>query len=424
MSRPQGTAVVAHAALKSHGMSWGMKLVAALFAVFLFVGTAGACVYVDLHSRVQNAVLDTSSFQTGDDYELEADPFSGRAVNLLVIGVDSRTDQDENIVGGSGDDETMRSDTTLLMHISADRSEVTVVSIPRDLLTTIPSCVAADGSQTSESYGQFNWAFQYGAQTDNIAAGVACTQATTELLTGLTIDGFVVIDFTGFTELMEIVGTVEICVEEAVSDSHSGLELEAGCQELDPYQALAYARARYSLGDGSDVSRIGRQQELLGAMVQEILGANLLTDLSQLYSFVRGVLDTIYVSSSLADIGELVSLANSLSSIDTSNIRFVTMPTTTAASDPNRLEAYEPYASALWSALQNDTVLPAGIVYTDLDNNEFTMGDDGEPQEGADLIAYGVGRYVSSTEESTGTSEDSYSGSDTSGYGYGYGGNG
>lgn len=415
----------AHAAVKPFGLDLVTKVVAGLFATVLFVGTVGIIVYRDLNSRLNDAVLDTSNLgasvlQSG--YDVVDDPFEGRAVNILVSGVDSRTDQDSNIVNSSGSDDTMRSDTTLLVHISADRDSMTIVSIPRDLLTTIPSCTRSDGTQTYESYGQFNWAFQYGAVTDDIASGIACTQATTELLTGIPIDGFVVVDFTGFTEMVEALGTVEICIDEDIDDSHTGLQLEAGCHELDKYEALAYARVRYTVGDGSDVSRIGRQQQLLGAMFSQILDANMLTDLPSLYSFARSALNTMYVSSSLSSLSDLVSLANSLRLISTENIRFVTMPTTTAASDPNRLDAYEPYASQLWAALLADEDLPAGIIYSDLDNNQYTMGDDGEAQSGANQIAYGVGTYTPSSElesDSSGTSSGTGR-SDTTGGSAGY----
>lgn len=413
-----------HAQVKPFGMTVAAKVFAALLAVVLFVGTAAACVYADLLSRFQNAVLDTSDLGASvlDSYDLVDDPFEGRAVNLLVAGVDSRTDQDENIVNSSSSDATMRSDTTLLVHISADRENITVVSIPRDLLVTIPACTLSDGTTTYESYGQFNWAFTYGAVTDDIASGIACTQATTELLTGIPIDGFIVIDFTGFTELVDALGTVEICTDEAINDSHTGLQLEVGCHALDKYEALAYARVRYNVGDGSDVSRIGRQHQLLSAMMSQILDTNMLTEVGKLYSFIREALETVYVSTSLSDLGQTVSLANSLRSISHENIRFVTMPTTTSVSDPNRLDAYEPYATQLWDALSLDTYLPAGIIYTDLDGNEYTMGEDGIPQEGADQVAYGVGTYLTAeelaaleaAENSTGSNESTDSTGDSS----------
>lgn len=388
-----------HAQVKPFGMTLATKVFAVLLAVVLFVGSAVACVSLDLLGRLRNAVLDTSNLGASVlDSDLVNDPFEGRAVNLLVSGVDSRTDQDENIVNSSSGDVTMRSDTTLLVHISGNREGITVVSIPRDLLVTIPSCTLSDGTTTYESYSQFNWAFSYGAGTDDVASGIACTQATTELLTGIPIDGFVVIDFTGFTELVDALGTVEICTDEYINDSHTGLQLEAGCHELDKYEALAYARVRYNVGDGSDVSRIGRQQQLLSAMMSQILDTNMLTELGTLYSFIREALGTVYVSTSLSDLKQTVSLANSLRSISHENIRFVTMPTTTAVSDPNRLDAYEPYATQLWDSLVFDTYLPAGVIYSDLDGSEYTMGEAGIPQEGTDQIGHGVGTYLTTEE--------------------------
>lgn len=365
---------VQHATRLKHRHPVLQVFLAVLLSVCLFTATAGALVYKDLSGQVKTAtqaeVLLSRTPEPNDDY-------SGRALNILVIGSDSRSDGNDSASLTNNDDTTQRSDTTMLMHISADRSRIQVVSIPRDLLVSIPACQRSDGSSSAEqSSAQFNWAFSIGGGDRNDLDGaIACTWKTMERLSGITVDEAIVVDFNGFISMIDALGGINVYVASAISDAaNTGLVTEAGCKHFDGQQALQYARVRHGVsgGDGSDLQRITRQQEVVGIMIRSALRKNLLTSVTELYSFVRAGLNSLTVSSGLSSMSSLSGLAWSLRSIDPSQIQFVNLPTRTATSDKNRLEVIDSLAASLWEALANDQLLPAGLEVKDGNGNTYT----------------------------------------------------
>lgn len=345
------------------------SVLASVMAVVLFLGSTGGFIYHALASQMRNSALDISHLtkpQSDEEPVIHTpiDQFDGQAITILVSGVDSRYAQDDAGYGSAEEYSTIQSDTTMVAHISTDRSTITVVSIPRDLITYIPSCVTQYG--TTYAYeGMFNSAFSTGAVTDDLAGGVACTKATVEELTGLTIDAFVVVDFSGFKGMIDALGGVWFDVPEPMYDLYSGLNVDAGCQHFDAFTALAFARARYGVGDGSDISRIGRQHQLVSAMLRELFSKNFVTDLPALLSFLQAAIGALTVSPNLANISGDAGFLLSLLNIDKANIRFVTLPWYPSPEDPNRALAAEPMASNLWWALATDSSLPIGTEYTD-----------------------------------------------------------
>ncbi len=377
----------AHSTTAKRSHQWVAVLLASILGVGLFAGTSFAILYHDLTSRLNASVLDTGHLkpppQSAPKEELPPDSFAGRPVNILLMGIDARADQDTALVGDDFD-ETMRSDTTLVMHISEDRENITLVSIPRDQWVLLPECQRTDGSISYEQWGQFNWAFSYGALTDDLAGGVNCTEKMVESLTGLQMDGFAIIDFTGFSKMVEALGGVEMCLEETLRDSkYIQMEFPAGCYKMDPKMATQYARVRY-VGDGSDMGRIQRQQQLIGAMVKQALASNLLTEVDKLYAFVTSTLQATTVSPSLGNVGNVMGLVLSVRNIDPENIRFTTMPVVTADFDPNRLLPKEPNNTQFWEAIRTGQQLIPGTVYQDMNGDYFTIGEDGISFPGGD----------------------------------------
>ena len=145
-------------------------------------------------------------------------------------------------------------------------------------------------------------------------------------MSGLTIDDFVVVDFSGFINVVDSLGGVEYCFDRAVKDTLSELDVKPGCQKLNGAQALAFARTRYTLGDGSDISRIGRQQELILKLIKVVKQKNLLTDLPSLYSFTKSAIKTLTVSKNIGSLSKITGLAYSLKNLKEENIQFITMP--------------------------------------------------------------------------------------------------
>jgi LCP family protein required for cell wall assembly len=267
----------------------------------------------------------------------------GRPLNILVVGSDTRAG-DNGFIGGADQGEG-RSDTTLVLHVAADRSRAMGVSIPRDSMVDMPDCTGLDGDEVAGATRQFNDAYTIG--------GVACTQRTVEQLTGIRIDHYVVVDFAGFRQIVDALGTVEICLPEAVNDPLSKLDLPAGRQRVDGTTALAYVRTRHGLGDGGDLGRVARQQTFISAVLQEATSAGTLTNPKKLYDVLDVATRSVTVDPGLGSLTELASLARLVRSIGLDNISFVTVPTTEYPPDPNRLE-WASEASQLWRAVRKD----------------------------------------------------------------------
>lgn len=322
--------------------------------------------YTRLQGNLQSENIDdylgTDRPETSGIDELE--PFKeGKPVNLLLIGSDVREgDSDIDGAGQTGQIEGMRSDTTMLVHVSADRQRVEVVSIPRDTLVEIPSCRLPSGEWTQSSQSaMFNSAFSLGGQTGDVGAAAACTIRTVEKLTGVYIDGFMVVDFASFRHFVEALGGVNMCFNEDLYDPASGLDLTAGCHRLNGEQALAFARARKSIGDGSDIGRMDRQQELVRSMINEAVSKNLTTNLPSLYTFIDAVSQSVVMNSDLADIDTLASFGTSVRGVDPDSIVMMTMPWEPVGA--RVLPSDE--AELLWQAFREDTPVSSVLDTTD-----------------------------------------------------------
>ena len=285
-----------------------------VLAVALFVVSGAGFAWHNIQSRITYFNVDSILSEEGRPGTKPPDSYDGRAVNLLVLGTDSRSGNN-NVDGSEGSDEVSvaRSDTALVMHISADRKRIDAVSIPRDTEVDIPECKSLDG-ETAEAQEnqQFNSAFANGAGTGSdkkaVASGAACTWKTVETLMDIRIDDFVVVDFNGLSKVVDSLGGVHVQVDEAIDDpDYTGFQLDAGCQKLDGQAALQYARVRHGVGDGSDISRISRQQKLMSAMASKALASNVLTQ----SGFLTSTLETLTTSERIGQIGNLSGLAYS-----------------------------------------------------------------------------------------------------------------
>lgn len=340
---------------------WLRIVATSLVAVLAFSGTAVAAMYYTLTHNISSdyALEDFRPTPEATEEETEGadptDPMAGQDWNILLIGSDSR-DGENGDVSGDGDlFEGARSDTTILLHLPADRSRAEAISIPRDLLTAVPSCVTdADGTTSwAQDSAMFNSAFATGAMNGDVGLGAICTALTVEAMSGLTIDDYAVVDFTGFERMVDTIGGVPMCFPEALQDDLAGLDIAQGDQTLDGVQALALARARKSLGDGSDIQRIDRQQELLAAMVRQVLSLNLVTDSYALIQFLDAVTSSLTTSQGLGNPISLAGLALELAPIGAEGVAFVTLPFDPAGA---RVVA-NAQSEELWERLRNDEPL-------------------------------------------------------------------
>ncbi|MBD3690090.1 LCP family protein [Nanchangia anserum] len=337
---------------------WLRNLLAALLAVVIFAGSAAAFMGLNLMSAV--------NVSSADDLldRAPSDSYAGRALNILVIGSDSRRGAGNKI--DNSEDTSDRSDTTMIVHVSKDRKRATIVSLPRDTLVDIPACKLPDGSSTRPQRGQFNWAFTFGGESGSRDAAIACTVKTVEDITQLHIDDYVLVDFNGFTQMIDALGGIDVYVDQAVRDRNTDLDLAVGCHHMGGHEALQYARVRHGVqgGDGSDLQRIGRQQHVMSIMMRQALSKNLLTSGPSLYKFARAGLSALTMSPTLSDLSTMTGLSYSLRGIDPANVLFLSAPVTPSTVDPNRV-VFTDAAGALWEALRTDSALPGGLEVKD-----------------------------------------------------------
>jgi LCP family protein required for cell wall assembly len=324
------------------------RAVAVASVLTVLATTVSAAGWLTLNRLSGNITTVDVTAQLGSERPTKATPTApadNEPMNILVMGTDTRTGQGSGF-GNAADTAsgTGHSDTTILFHISGDRQSAVGVSIPRDSWVTRPSC---KGSGTVT--GRINAAFAEG--------GAGCTIKAVEKLTGVFIDHYVVVDFVGFKAVVDALGGVNVCLTTAVDDEKSHLTLSAGNHLLTGDQALAFARVRHGIGDGSDISRIGRQQDFLTSIIRAATDKGLLLDPTKLYSVLSAITGSLTTDPEMGKFDFEQQLATSLASIPTSNITFVTVPWT-GRSDGATVE-WTSKADTIWAAIKADQ--PYGI---------------------------------------------------------------
>jgi LCP family protein required for cell wall assembly len=321
----------------------------------------------------------------GDDRPAPAlppdDAAKGRALNILLMGSDDRTGENA-LIGGK--EAGQRNDTTLIMHISADRTRVELLSIPRDSMVRLAQCQRSDGSVQKSYTGMFNEAFANGGKFGSKSDAAACTISTVESLTNIRINHWAVVDFAGFQRMVDAIGGVPMCIPTAVQDKYSGLNLAAGPQVLNGPQALQYARARHGTGfSGSDLDRIDRQQQLLKNLARKVVGQEVLFNPKELFAFISATAETVTMDEELGNIdGYSVGLGISLRNLDPkAGIVMATVPVKGYAPNPNRVE-FASGATAIFAAMSQDQpIAPL------LDKNSASPANDPEAGQAPDPAA-------------------------------------
>lgn len=316
-----------------------------LGVLLLATAGVGAWVYQKLDGNIR-----------GVDIGLDGDRpanLSPGSKNVLVVGSDSRAGANakygKNLT-------TMQSDTLMVLHIAANRKWATAVSFPRDSWVQIPACVRGNGSKSSPHHFKINEAFSIGGDSGDIRKAAACTIKTVEKNTGLRIDHFTSVDFQGFKGMVNALGGIEVCPKYAIHDKKAHLDMEAGCQTVRDEKALGYVRTRYSVGDGSDLGRIGRQQEFMKALSEK--AQSKLTSPGELYDFLESATKSITTDKSLAGIKPLYDLAATVQEVPSKRLTFLTVPNYSREADvptdkANVVWQY-PQAGGLFSDLAHD----------------------------------------------------------------------
>lgn len=262
----------------------------------------------------------------------------GGAEDILLVGVDSRTDArgrplpPEVIRELSAGDDTgvLNSDTIILLHVPEDGGAAVAFSIPRDSYVDIPghrrdkinSAYPATKARAAEELVAGGMRDPARVEVESAEVGRRALIRAVEDLTGLTVDHYAELNLFGFHTLTTAIGGVEVCLKAGVDDELSGARLPAGRQTISGGDALAFVRQRHGLPEG-DLSRIRRQQVFLAAVADKVLSAGVLTDPAR----IAGLVEVLQTSVVIDEGWDLLAFAQRGASIAAGNLRFLTIPT-------------------------------------------------------------------------------------------------
>ncbi|MGF1432527.1 LCP family protein, partial [Kitasatospora sp. LaBMicrA B282] len=282
-------------------------------------------------------------------------PAAGQGTNWLIVGSDSRDGlsdaQKQDLHTGS--DDGKRSDSMMILHIGAHGN--TLMSIPRDSWVPIPAHLdtAGSGRTVPATTSKINSAFNNG--------GGELLVRTVEQNTGIRIDHYAEVGFAGFVGIVDAVGGVHLCIDKAVQDQDSGLNLKAGCQTLNGTQSLAFVRQRHQMAD-QDLGRMRNQQKFLSTLAHQAATPSTLLNPFTFYPLVDSGLGTLIVDdgTGLTDLG---SLFEAMKTVSSGEGRSITIPIANPDYRTNTGESAVKWnpgeAKQVFDAIKNDTPVPA-----------------------------------------------------------------
>lgn len=318
----------------------------ALGVSLVLLAVAGFGVYI--YETTVGSIKHTALLPSGmSEASLPADPYGHTAQNILLIGSDTRATAADCQLGndcGPG----ANADSEMILHVSAEGTDATILSIPRDTVAYLPNCAENNGvTSLTGGYStyQINSALQYGP---------ACQVAADHYLTGITITGYMLFDFSGIVTMSNALGGVPVCVTAAVNDKDSGLKLPAGTSTIEGNQVLEFLRTRHSFFDGSDLGREQATHYFLSQLIQTLRKSVNFSNLSELIAIGQAAAKAMTVSDNYAGLSNLEGLVESLNRVPTKNITLLTMPW---EYDPNNQSRVIPSSAAksVFAAIQGST---------------------------------------------------------------------
>jgi LCP family protein required for cell wall assembly len=316
----------------------------AIFVTLLVTGSSLAA-----YAAYLNTVHSIETFSTASIGSHQP-PAYDASENILVVGSDSRAGSNEKF---GANVQGQRSDTMILLHIRPNHRGAVVLSLPRDTEVPVLACAAdglGDPGQPAEpgETEMLNATFAYG--------GPQCLWKTVENQTGIRVNHYVGLTFTGFEKVIDDIGGVNVCLPEAIKDPRSGINLTAGLHHIQGTQALAFWRERY-VGMGSDLQRIQRQQYLMAGLIQEVKSGQLLSNYGKMFGTLRDAAKALTVDQGLS-ITAMVSLIEDLRSMSEESVQFVTAPNVQDPANADRVIWEQPQANQLFRAIAHDTSIP------------------------------------------------------------------
>ncbi|MEV0850647.1 LCP family protein [Streptomyces sp. NPDC049954] len=317
---------------------------------FVLVAVAGTGFFLYRHFNGNLETIDTAGAGSREVARHDT------PLNILVIGTDKRTGKGNE---GYGDKNSVgHADTNILLHVSADRSNATALSIPRDLITDIPACPTKQEDGSTETVpGTQHVRFNQSLGQDGRDPG--CTMRTVTELTGLKVDHFMMADFNAVKSLSTAVGGVEVCVAKPVDDPDSHLKLPAGKSVVEGEQALAFVRTRHSFGNHGDLDRIQVQQQFLGSLVRKLKSEGTLTSPSKMFKVANAATKALSVDEGIGSLSKLTKLGMELQHVDPKNITFTTLPVVDNPEEPKPVTVVvnEAKADPLLAMMKDDVSL-------------------------------------------------------------------
>ncbi len=314
-------------------------------AFVLVAGAATAYFYIEHLNDNLTSVSDDGAGTGGFSKD--------RAINVLIVGTDKRVGKGNEGYGDVGSQG--HADTTILLHVSKDRSNATALSIPRDMIVDIPDCPTKqeNGSEKNIQGTQgtrFNESLGVSGRTPS------CTMRTVTELTGVKLDHFMVVDFNAVKTLSSAVGGVDVCLEKPIKDKKSHLDLPKGTSTVEGDEALSFVRTRYSVGFGGDLDRIKLQQQFMSSLMRKMKSK--FTDPGAMLDLAESATKALTVDSKIDDVFKLRDLGMELGKTDLKNISFTTVPVVDNT-DKVTVLLNEAKADPLFEAIRGDVSLTA-----------------------------------------------------------------
>lgn len=279
------------------------------------------------------------------------------AFNILVIGTDKRTGAGNESYGDAGS--VGHADTTILLHVSKDRTNATAMSIPRDLIVDVPDCPTIQEDGTEKIIGGTQ-GVRFNTSLGQDGRDPGCTMRTVKEVTGISVDHFMMADFNAVKTLTTAVEGVEVCVQNAVNDKESKLKLPAGKSTVEGEQALAFLRTRHSFGNQGDLDRIKVQQQFLGSLMRKMSSSDTLTNPAKLLKLAEAATKALTVDTGIGKVSTLKDVALELKKVPTKNITFMTVPVVDNPAEKVRATVVVgPTAPEVFNTIANDVSFTA-----------------------------------------------------------------
>lgn len=334
----------------------GGRVLLALACVMTLLGTGAVWGY----QKVKDGNWNIVDAVNPDNSEIRGKELQTGDETYLIVGTDTRSGKNGQIGAGTTEDAGgARSDTVILVNIPADRSRVVAVSFPRDLQINRPECTTWDNDK-GEYTGQIVPA-ETGAKLNTAYGdgGPKCIVDTLTAISGLNINHFIAMDFSGFEKVVNKIGGVEVCSPVPLNDFELGPILtKPGKQKIRGKAALNYVRARTIDTEGNgDYGRIKRQQLFLSSLLRGALSSKVLSNPATL----NGIVDTFIQNSFVDQVNtdDLLQLAQSMQGLDAGRVTFLTVPTSGTAEDGSGNEIpRDADIRAIFDAIINDEPLP------------------------------------------------------------------